>query len=564
MNDDASDRLGTGNDADAREELRPAVDPSEPAPEAAPGSTAADEDREAIPGIERPDVDHAFTQQQFESVDKLGEPFITKENRPEGSPETVQNTDVQNVVAATDSGAPATALSSVVGAEALNTESAFNDMRDPMAAADGSIPTKTEVVRLGIGFTLSAVLCAIPWVALSSIILPAVLENINAGAKESMLGTINAVGSIVALLANIIFGTLSDLTRSKWGKRTPWIIAGGIVAGLSVGAVSLVQHSFGAVLFFWCMAQLGYNVMLAPFVATMSDRVPDKFRGRVSGFYGAGIAAGQTIGSFVGARLLAQGQSGMDAGWMMGLAVFALIGIAVVAIWPREKSNEDEPREKFSLRMLLLSFRPPCHAPDFYYALAGRTLMMGGYWMINSYQLYIAQDYVYAGDPDGGTKAAALIATMSVITLIVSLVAALGAGPLTDKIGMRKVPVALASCMFALGAAMPLLFHSAVGMYLFAAIAGLGYGTYNAIDQALNVSVLPNPEEAGKDLGILNLANTLSTVIGSVFTSLIVVIVKSVMGVTSTPSQAYTVVFIVAIVIVLIAAWLIMRIKKVR
>ena len=564
MNDDASDRLGTGNDADAREELRPAVDPSEPAPEAAPGSTAADEDREAIPGIERPDVGHAFTQQQFESVDKLGEPFITKENRPEGSPETVQNTDVQNVVAATDSGAPATALSSVVGAEALNTESAFNDMRDPMAAADGSIPTKTEVVRLGIGFTLSAVLCAIPWVALSSIILPAVLENINAGAKESMLGTINAVGSIVALLANIIFGTLSDLTRSKWGKRTPWIIAGGIVAGLSVGAVSLVQHSFGAVLFFWCMAQLGYNVMLAPFVATMSDRVPDKFRGRVSGFYGAGIAAGQTIGSFVGARLLAQGQSGMDAGWVMGLAVFALIGIAVVAIWPREKSNEDEPREKFSLRLLLLSFRPPRHAPDFYYALAGRTLMMGGYWMINSYQLYIAQDYVYAGDPDGGTKAAALIATMSVITLIVSLVAALGAGPLTDKIGMRKVPVALASCMFALGAAMPLLFHSAVGMYLFAAIAGLGYGTYNAIDQALNVSVLPNPEEAGKDLGILNLANTLSTVIGSVFTSLIVVIVKSVMGVTSTPSQAYTVVFIVAIVIVLIAAWLIMRIKKVR
>ena len=101
-------------------------------------------------------------------------------------------------------------------------------------------------------------------------------------------------------------------------------------------------------------------------------------------------------------------------------------------------------------------------------------------------------------------------------------------------------------------------------MYLFAAVAGLGYGTYNAIDQALNVAVLPNPDEAGKDLGILNLANTLSTVIGTAMTSLIVVIVKAVMGVTQTPPVAYSVVFVVAIVIVLFAAVLIMRIKHVK
>lgn len=552
---DLDDRnVPSGRDSDGADE---------PVPEAAPERTEADEDREKIPGIETPDISHAFSQAQFESVDRLAEPFTTREDRPEGEPETVTNTDVQNVVAAT-SATPTAALSGVAGAEALNPESAFNDMRDPMVAADGSRPTKKEVVRLGIGFTLSAVLCAIPWVALNSIILPAVLENINASGKESMLGAINAVGSIVALLANIIFGTLSDLTRSKWGKRSPWIIAGGIVAGLSIGAIVLVQHSYGAIMFFWCMAQMGYNIMLAPFVATMSDRVPDKFRGRVSGFYGAGIAAGQTLGSFVGAALLRQGQGGMNAGWMMGMGVFALIGIIVVAVWPREKSNEDEPREKFSVRMLLMSFRPPRHAPDFYYALAGRTLMMGGYWMINSYLLYIAQDYVFAGDSDANGKASALIATMSVITLIVSMIAALGAGPITDRIGRRKLPVALASCLFAVGSLMPLLFPSSVGMYLFAAIAGLGYGTYNAIDQALNVSVLPNPDEAGKDLGILNLANTLSTVIGSLLTSGIVLIVKASMGVTETPKQAYTVVFIVAIVIVLIAAWLIMRIKKVK
>ncbi|PJM78394.1 MFS transporter [Bifidobacterium scaligerum] len=436
-------------------------------------------------------------------------------------------------------------------------------VRDPSVSADGHRPTKTEVIRLGIGFTVSAVACAIPWVALSSLILPYVFESIDAGTKETMLGLVNIFGSIVALLANIIFGTLSDLTRSRFGKRTPWIIVGGLITGLSIGAIAFTRSQV-LIIILWCCAQLGYNVMLAPYVATMSDRVPDNVRGTISGFYGAGIATGQTLGSFVGAQLLKQGDSGVFAGWMMGLVIFGLCGIFVVLVWPREKGNKDEAREEITAKSVVMRFRPPKNAPDFYYALAGRTMMMGGYWMINTYQLYIAQDYVFAGDPNAKIKAASVIATMAVITLVVSLIAAVCAGPITDKLGMRKLPVALASCLFAVGALMPLLFRSEMGMYLFAGIAGLGYGTYNAIDQALNVSVLPNPEEAGKDLGILNLANTLSTVIGSAMTSLIVVIVKSVLGVTKTPPAAYSVVFIVAIAIVLVAAWLIMRIKHVK
>ena len=62
---------------------------------------------------------------------------------------------------------------------------------------------RVNLIRLSVGFTVSAVACAIPWVALTSVILPAVLEDINAAGKESMLGTINAVGSVVALLSEL-------------------------------------------------------------------------------------------------------------------------------------------------------------------------------------------------------------------------------------------------------------------------------------------------------------------------------------------------------------------------
>ena len=53
-------------------------------------------------------------------------------------------------------------------------------------------------------------------------------------------------------------------------------------------------------------------------------------------------------------------------------------------------------------------------------------------------------------------------------------------------------------------------------MMLYAGVAGTGYGIYIAVDQALNVDVLPSQEEAGKDLGILNLANTVGQVLAPV------------------------------------------------
>ena len=93
--------------------------------------------------------------------------------------------------------------------------------------------------------------------------------------------------------------------------------------------------------------------------------------------------------------------------------------------------------------------------------------------------------------------------------MVMSLVGSFISGPVSDLIGRRKVPVVVASVLFAIGIAMPWLIPSTLGMYLFAGIAGLGYAVYSAVDQALLVDVLPNKEEAGKDLGILNMGTTL-------------------------------------------------------
>ena len=90
-------------------------------------------------------------------------------------------------------------------------------------------------------------------------------------------------------------------------------------------------------------------------------------------------------------------------------------------------------------------------------------------------------------------------------------------------------------------------------MYLYAGIAGFGYGVYSAIDQALNVDVLPNKEEADKDLGILNLATTLGQAVGPSITSA----VKTVTG-------TFTAAFAISIVMALCAAGFVLSLRKVR
>ena len=69
----------------------------------------------------------------------------------------------------------------------------------------------------------------------------------------------------------MIFGALSDITRSRFGKRTPWIVAGGLITAagyvLAFSSAQLVGIVAG-----WCIVQVGVNMMIAPAVAVLSDR----------------------------------------------------------------------------------------------------------------------------------------------------------------------------------------------------------------------------------------------------------------------------------------------------
>lgn len=55
---------------------------------------------------------------------------------------------------------------------------------------------------------------------------------------------------------------------------------------------------------------------------------------------------------------------------------------------------------------------------------------------------------------------------------------------------------------------MPFILRTPLSMVWYGVISGIGSGIFFAVGQALSLEVLPNPQTAAKDIGILNFANT--------------------------------------------------------
>lgn len=281
-----------------------------------------------------------------------------------------------------------------------------------------------------------------------------------------------------------------------------------------------------------------------PMIAQISDRVAPKWRGTISSFYGIGQAFGNYGSGIIASQFIDTTAVGIQV-----LATFALVGGLLSAFLAKEPGNLDEPKVKFNAATIKQNFMFPTKgARDYYLALAGKMLMVTGQYVIVGYQLYIFTDYMKLGK--GAT--AASIATMSSILMVTGILFTALAGPISDKIHRLKAPVAITTILLGVGAFFPFFSPKPWTMFAYALIAGIGMGAYNAVDQALNVAVLPNPNSAAKDLGIINMANTL----GQVFGPMIAAVAISTMG--------YRAMFPVETIICVVGGLLILLIKRVK
>lgn len=418
--------------------------------------------------------------------------------------------------------------------------------KDPsLSPATGKPLDKVTIARFGAGFIIFGVLWMSGLGIVSAVLLPMHYKTIEGVNPDALIGIVNAFTAVASLIANLMFGNFSDRSRSRFGRRTPWILFGAVLGGVTLFLTG-TTHNAVLLTIFYCACMFGLNCMIAPMVAILSDRVPSGIRGTMSAFYGAGATIGSPIGTMLGALFI----KNLIPGFAVAGVLMFLGGVVSMLIMPKEESADFLPKDEGSLKDVLVPFRPPAFhgAHDFYKAFVGRFCMLVSYQMIAVYQLYIIQNYI----GQFVDESAVTVSVVSMIMMVMSLVGSFISGPVSDIIGRRKVPVVVASVLFAIGIAMPWVFPSSMGMYLFAGIAGLGYAVYSAVDQALLVDVLPNKEEAGKDLGILNMATTLGQMCGPIVMSALVV------------NLGYNFAFPTSIALAIIGCFFIMAIKKVK
>lgn len=404
--------------------------------------------------------------------------------------------------------------------------------------------TKSPPKRLGPALFLGAATWIAPFVALNTVLIPALLSEIAPSQKVALLAVLSAAGAIVGLFANILFGALSDRTRSRFGKRAPWMIVGSV--GSAAAALIIASAQTGTtVLIGWVLFQVFLGGLVAPMVTVIPDRVPDERRGSFSSVYGVAMMVGGAIGGILGSRFLENPRQGIII-----MAVVVLCSGPLFALLAPDTSNKDVERSNFDVKEVLSSFKmPSIKNSDFYKALFGKLFFVIGTYAVTGYQLYILTDYMGASTE----TAANIIALYSIIHLLLGAVFGAVTGPLSDKVKQRKIFVIGAAVLIAAGTIIPLIVAQPWTLLLFAVFGGIGGGTFNAVDQAVNYAVLPDGETAAKDLGILNMANNGGQVLGPLLASVLITLFAS-----------YAVVFAASAVSLILSGVTIKAIKSVK
>lgn len=415
-------------------------------------------------------------------------------------------------------------------------------LKEPTDAI-GAIRSKVSTRRLGWALFIIGFGWVFANAAISGVLISAKLAILSPTDKVFLLGLSTALAGIATTISLFFWGTVSDLTRSKFGRRTPWIVFGAVAGFVFIALMGIATTAPG-----YIAAYIGYslvfNALCAAVLAIFADRIPRSKRGTTSAVYGGG----QLIGGSVAGIVLSRFIDAPNPGYFI-VGVVMIIGVAIFLLLAPDYSNKDQPRQKLDVRGLLAAFKFPRDAPDFYWAFFGRFVILLGVFAVQNFMLYILEDYIGLSSKD----TANYIALASVGSLVGLVIGTFLSGPLSDRLGRRKAPIFAATLFFALALVIPLVWPVAIAMFLYATLSGLGLGAFLSVDTALMTEVIPAGDAAGKDLGLLNTANTVPQIIAPLMTSAIVGI-----------GFGYAPVFVVAIVLVVIGAISIFKIRSVR
>ncbi|MCC5834013.1 MAG: MFS transporter [Opitutales bacterium] len=275
----------------------------------------------------------------------------------------------------------------------------------------------------------------------------AIVLNLGLGMNPAVVGLLMALPRLTDALTDPIMGFVSDQSKTRWGRRRPFIFVGAIAAGLVFALLWQLPEGHSQTFYFWfflcgsILFYLAYTVFATPWVALGYEMTPDyNERTRLMGtanFMGqiAWVLAPWFYWLMENKRFFDDSVSGAR-GLAIAVGVFAaLVGI-VPAIVCRERLGKAEAGQESivskdrmeavmrQVKAFLKGFLITIRFRPFLKLCAATFLVFNGFMLVSAFSSYVIIFYVYSGDQSAGSRlmgwngTVSAIATFMVIPLI--------------------------------------------------------------------------------------------------------------------------------------------------
>ncbi len=108
-----------------------------------------------------------------------------------------------------------------------------------------------------------------------------IVLNLGLGMNPALVGLLGALPRLTDAFTDPLMGYISDNTRTRWGRRRPYIFGGAIVAGILFALLWQLPGDKSETFYFvWFLAgsilfYMGYTVFATPWVALGYELTPD-------------------------------------------------------------------------------------------------------------------------------------------------------------------------------------------------------------------------------------------------------------------------------------------------
>ncbi|WJG10125.1 MFS transporter [Aliiglaciecola sp. LCG003] len=259
-----------------------------------------------------------------------------------------------------------------------------------------------------------------------------IVLNLGLGMNPALVGLVSALPRLTDAITDPLMGYISDNTKSKWGRRRPYIFVGAIAAGIVFALLWQLPVGQSENFYFWLFLAgslvfyLAYTIFATPWVALGYELTPDYHeRTRLmatQNFMGqmAYLIAPWFLWFMQNDMLFDNMLEG--AGWLaIIIGAFTICVGILPAIFLKEPNQRivtqaaptDTDTFPAGIKGFFQGFATTIKFKPFLYLCGATFLVFNGFMMVSSFQFYVIIYYVFGGDTSLGSEYAGYAGTLS-------------------------------------------------------------------------------------------------------------------------------------------------------